>query len=44
MKKSLEKSAKIRLITDNSLKKRKENIKKLLQISNLFVIINAVKV
>ena len=42
-KKSLKKSVKIRIITNKSVKKRKENIKKLLQISNLFVIINAVK-
>ena len=38
-----EKSALIGLITDNSVKKRKENNKKVLQKQNIFVIINAVK-
>ena len=38
-----EKYGKIPLITANRRKKRKENIKKLLQIQNLFAIINAVK-
>ncbi len=40
---SQEKSALIGLITDNSVKKRKENNKKVLQKQNIFVIINAVK-
>ncbi len=37
------KSAKIRIITDNSVKKRKEIIKKVLKILFIFVIINPVK-